>query len=82
MFNRNNLNFKNNEILFLWRSCVISYRVIFNSFREQKQLIYIKSNEGSSMLLRYNTIIEFGVIVLYGIVLMINVTRTTIVQPK
>ena len=56
MFNRNNLNFKNNEILFLWRSYVY--------IREQKQLIYIKCNGSSYMPLRYNTIIEFGVIVL------------------
>ena len=82
MFNRNNLNFKNNEILFLWRSCVICYRVVLIYIREQKQLVYIKSNEGCSMLLRYNTIIEFGVIVLYGTERMINVTITTIVQPK
>ena len=52
------------------------------NIREQKQLIYSKSNGSSSMLLRYNTIIEFGVIVLYGTAFMMNVSLTAIAQPK
>ena len=50
--------------------------------REQKQLIYIKCNGSSYMPLRYNTIIEFGVIVLYGTAFMMNVSLTAIAQPK